>query len=187
MKHSAIRQHIIDTASELFYTNGYNRTGINMVIAESGVAKATLYSHFKSKDDLCLAYLQDRNSSFLANISSYCRAKPAGNDQIIGLFDFLLEFFNSKAFNGCWCINTISEVAKDDVIIKAEIQHQKRVFLSLVQDLVFENKDKYTVVEAGKLARKIYLLYESGVAESHLHKEDWPIESAKEMCVDLIA
>ncbi|MGD1846632.1 MAG: TetR/AcrR family transcriptional regulator, partial [Salibacteraceae bacterium] len=44
MKHSEIRGRIIETASELFYQNGYNSTGINEIIAKSGIAKATLYS-----------------------------------------------------------------------------------------------------------------------------------------------
>ena len=56
VRKSDIRENIVKTASELFYRNGYNSTGINEIIRESGIAKATLYNHFKSKEDLCLSY-----------------------------------------------------------------------------------------------------------------------------------
>ena len=49
MKHAEVRNRIIETASDLFYRNGYNSTGINQIIAEAGIAKATLYNHFKSE------------------------------------------------------------------------------------------------------------------------------------------
>lgn len=52
------RDHIINTASELFYNQGYNLTGINEIIEKAEIAKATLYSHFKSKEELIQAYLE---------------------------------------------------------------------------------------------------------------------------------
>jgi AcrR family transcriptional regulator len=55
------RDRIIDTALRLFYEQGYLATGINQIIAESQVAKATFYSHFPSKENLCIAYLQARH------------------------------------------------------------------------------------------------------------------------------
>ena len=58
MKHSEVKNHIVETASNLFYANGYNLTGINQIISEAGIAKATLYNHFKSKEDICVSYLQ---------------------------------------------------------------------------------------------------------------------------------
>ena len=57
MKHSEVKNRIIETASSLFYKNGYNATGINEIISETGIAKATLYNHFKSKEDICLAQI----------------------------------------------------------------------------------------------------------------------------------
>ena len=54
------RERIIATANELFYRQGYHQTGINQIIEESGVAKATFYSNFKSKEELCVEYLRER-------------------------------------------------------------------------------------------------------------------------------
>ena len=68
---SNTRAKIIETASELFYTKGYNLTGINEIIKESGIAKATLYSHFNSKEDLLVAYLEAKDAELLKNIKSF--------------------------------------------------------------------------------------------------------------------
>ena len=80
-------ERLINTASDLFYQNGYNNTGINEVIKKAKVAKASLYSHFKTKDDLCLAYLQNKEDKFLNELKASLKGKPKGKLQILGLFD----------------------------------------------------------------------------------------------------
>lgn len=115
----------METASSLLYTNGYYATGINEIIAKSQMAKATLYNHFKSKEDLCLAYLQYKNATFLKDIRSFCSAKKSGAHQVTAIFDFLLAFFKDKDFNGCWCIKTVAEIPRENKKSRAEIQNKK--------------------------------------------------------------
>lgn len=186
VKHSEIRQHIIETASFLFYKNGYNSTGINEIIAESGIAKATLYNHFKSKEDICLAYLQFKNTTFLKDIEAFTKSKKIGKDQLIAIFDFLQIFFKDNDFNGCWCIKTVAEIPIENKRIRAEIQIQKNNFLQLISGLVSENQENATEKEINILARQIYLLYEGAIGESHLHQADWPIKEAKNLCSQII-
>ena len=64
LKMSSAREKILEVAGGLFFQYGYRAIGIDMIIAESQIAKATLYRHFKSKDDLIVAYLQDMNRQF---------------------------------------------------------------------------------------------------------------------------
>jgi AcrR family transcriptional regulator len=187
MKDSPVRQNIIETASRLFYHNGYSLTGINEIIKEAGIAKATLYNHFKSKDDICLAYLAYKNSSFLKDIKEFAFKAPAGKPQLLSLFEFLRLFFKDKDFNGCWCINTVSEIPKGNAIIRKEIQHQKDQFIKVIEDLVKQNMVDLNEVESGFLAKQIYLLYEGAVSESHLHQDIWPIELAKGLCEKVLA
>jgi len=182
MKHSLIKQNIIETASDLFYKNGYNLTGINEIIRESGIAKATLYNHFKSKDDICLAYLNYKNSAFLTSIEAFCAKAPKGKGQLLSLFDFLENFFDSKDFNGCWCINTISEIPAGNEKIINSIQFHKQQFISFIEKLISANFTDNSAKKNTKLAKRIYLLYESAVSESHLHQNKWPIASTKEIC-----
>ena len=186
MKHSEVRNRIIETASALFYKNGYNSTGINEIISESGIAKATLYNHFKSKEDICLAYLRFKNSTFLTELEAFAIDQEAGINQVLAIFDFLQQFFQDKDFNGCWCIKTVAEIPKDNERIRNEIQVQKKDFLQLIEKLIKNNLHTYNEQETSSLARKAYLLYESAISESHLHQEDWPIKEARTVCSQLL-
>ena len=186
MKHSEVKNRIIETASFLFYKNGYNSTGINEIISEAGIAKATLYNHFKSKEEICLAYLQFKNATFLQELEKFVTSKENGKPQILGIFDFLGLFFQDKDFNGCWCIKTVSEIPKDNVIIRNEIQTHKNNFIDLITDLVTKNLETKEEAQTKSLARQIYLLYESAVGESHLHQADCPIVETKNLCARII-
>ena len=187
MKHSEVRQTIVDTAARLFYHNGYNLTGINEIIKEAGIAKATLYNHFRSKDEICIAYLRSKNNPFLVSIENYVSQAPQGKPQIIALFNFLEEFYRADDFNGCWCVNTISEIPKEKTEIRAEIQSQKQQFLNLIEALMERNFEANSSAENLAYARHIYLLYEGAISESYLHQDNWPIETAKVLCEKLIA
>jgi len=179
MKHSLVRESIIKTASNLFYQKGYNLTGINEIIKESGIAKATLYNHFKSKEDICVAYLDYLNRSFLTDIKHFSESKKNGINQVLALFDFLEKLFFNNNFNGCWCLNTISEIPRENEKIRNEIQKAKAAFLNLIVTLLEANFPKKKKKEVDVLSKQIYLIYESAVSESHLHQDVWPITTAK--------
>lgn len=181
-----IQEKIIVTASELFYSNGYNSTGINEIIDKAGIAKATLYNHFKSKDELCISYLKHMNADFLMKVETFCSAKPKGNTQVLGLFDFLQEFFLDNKFNGCWCIKTLAELPKNNKLIRKEIQVQKEQFIQFISDLVQTNLKLKSKKQIATKARQIYLLYEGAVGESHLHQKAWPIVEAKSICSKIV-
>ncbi|MEL7222647.1 MAG: TetR/AcrR family transcriptional regulator [Bacteroidota bacterium] len=186
MSSSSARQVIIETASELFYKNGYNLTGINEIIREAGIAKATLYNNFKSKDDICIAYLNYKHSRFISAFVEATNAAEEGNGQLIAIFDFLLAFYASDDFNGCWCINTVSEIPKDKMKIIAEIQGQKKELRKVILGLVQKNKPDLSVEQAQSLASQLYLLYEGAVSESYLLQERWPIDTAKFLTKQLL-
>ncbi len=186
MKHSPVRENIIHTASYLFYQNGYSLTGINEIIKEAGIARATLYNHFKSKEDICIAYLKYKNTNFINDIKEFTLKAPKGKEQLLSLFKFLKLFFRSRDFNGCWAINTISEIPKENQRIRAEIQHQKNQFKILIENLVERNFPHQSEDENKLLAGHIYLLYEAALSESHLHQEVWPIELAIELCEKIV-
>jgi AcrR family transcriptional regulator len=183
---SDVKQNIIETASKLFYNNGYNSTGINEVIEKAGIAKATLYNHFKSKEELCVSYLKYMNSNFLSDIVSYCNSKPKGKPQVLAVFDFLQEFFIDKEFNGCWCIKTVAEIPRDNTLIRNEIQNQKKAFIHIISQIVKANIKRKTDIAYSSIAKQIYLLYEGAVGESHLLQKDWPITEARIICSKLI-
>ncbi len=187
MKHSLVKKTIVETAAHLFYQNGYNLTGINEIIKEAGIAKATLYSHFKSKDDICIAYLEYRDESFLEAIEGFVIKKEKGKKQILAIFDFLKSFYNDESFNGCWCLNTYSELPRENEKVRKKIQSQKKVFLDLIEKIVSTNLSENTKKQNQVIAKQVYLLYEGAISESNLHQNSWPINTAKELCAQILS
>jgi AcrR family transcriptional regulator len=68
---SSPRERIVETTFELFAKQGYNSTGINQIIADAGVAKASFYLHFKSKEDLCVEFLNVRHQYWFSELNTF--------------------------------------------------------------------------------------------------------------------
>ncbi len=180
-----IRQHIIAVASELFYVQGYHVTGVNEIISKANIAKATLYHHFKSKEDLCVAYLQQMHEEFIDELQSCLTQTNTPKDKLLSIFEVLRDRFRQKDFHGCWVQKILAETTPKNKKVFPLIQQQKRELLSLLNKVVQDTVAFSSKAEREKMAGGLYLLYESAITESHLHKNDWPIHLAKQMAVDL--
>jgi AcrR family transcriptional regulator len=104
------RDHLLATAWRLFYRDGYQRVGIDTILAEAQVAKMTLYNHFKSKDELIVTLLDERNALIIASLDraiAAAGAKPAA--RFLAVFDWLAEWFSSDDFRGCAFIRALAE------------------------------------------------------------------------------
>ncbi|QQP97395.1 TetR/AcrR family transcriptional regulator [Lysobacter enzymogenes] len=101
------RERILQTAHDLFYLEGVRATGVDRVIAESGVTKVTLYRHFPSKNELILAFLDYRHERWMAWFDAALRR---GGDDAAALAPALAEWFAHPQFRGCAFINTVAEL-----------------------------------------------------------------------------
>ena len=101
------RQLLLDTALKLFNEQGYHATGIDLILGNSGVSKATLYKHFRSKDELILSALTQRHEQIFSVIEeALSNAKATGAKQpALSLFDVLHQQINGEHFFGCNLIN----------------------------------------------------------------------------------
>lgn len=187
MQKSAIKEHIIAIASELFYRNGYNATGINEIISCADIAKATLYHHFASKEAVCIAYLEKRHHDFMEALGKFITSRPAGEKQLVAIFDFLRDLYRAGNFHGCWAQKTLGELSPKDEKIHQTIQKHKKELLLFLGDVVGENISNVSKAETEKISGGLYLLYESAITESHLHQNDWPIHLAKSIAPQLFA
>ncbi len=106
------RERILDTAYELFSRRGVHDVGIDELIARAGVAKATLYRHFRSKDELVLAFLEQRERSWTHGwVEAEARRRGATPEQqLLAIFDLFDEWFQRDDFEGCSFINVLLEV-----------------------------------------------------------------------------
>lgn len=101
------RERILNTAHDLFYREGIRATGIDRVIAESGVAKLTFYRHFPSKNELVLAFLDYRHARWMAWFED-ALGRHGGTPQ--ALVPALKEWFAGAGFRGCAFINSVGEL-----------------------------------------------------------------------------
>ena len=178
-----VKERLVTTASDLFYQNGYNNTGINEVIEKAKVAKASLYTHFKTKDDLCIAYLQSKEDKFLNDLKASLRGKPKGKLQLLGLFDHLREVYRQEDFKGNCSSNILAEIPKDNKKIREEVTNHKSNLKNYIKELVTKNS---STKHPEKLANKLFLLFEGAQTQSYVEQDSWPIKEAKDMALSLL-
>jgi AcrR family transcriptional regulator len=109
MAQPSARDRILDTAKRLFYRDGFRATGIDRIIAESGVAKMSLYRHFASKDDLIAAFLDWRHDHWTSWFTAAVDARLARGEGLAAVADVLGEWFAQDDFRGCAFINVVAE------------------------------------------------------------------------------
>lgn len=168
-------QKILDTAAELFHRHGLRGVGVDQVIAESGVAKSTLYAHFRTKDDLIAAYLNRTDDSWMQRLQTAAEAAgPAPADQIVGLFDALLASFDRHGFFGCPFISAAVEAEPDSKAHAATTSHTRRR-----QEWLTELSRGAGADDPTALAGHLGLLIDGALASGRLLQDRSVIDAAK--------
>ncbi len=119
------RERILETAYDLFSRRGIRAVGVDTVIAESGVAKMTLYRHFGSKDELVLEFLRLREQRWTRGWLQ-CEVESRASDpgeRLLTIFDVFDEWFQTHDFEGCSFINVLLETVDQNPIRLATITH----------------------------------------------------------------
>lgn len=135
------RERILLTAHDLFYADGIRATGIDRLIAASGVTKVTFYRHFSSKDDLVREFLDHRHTRWMAwfvdalgRRGAHERADDA--EALLLLADVMAEWFADPVFRGCAFINATAEVGGS---VEGALQHaleHKREMVEVIAGLL---------------------------------------------------
>ena len=133
------RERIIEAAYELFSRQGTRAVGVDAIIERSGVAKMTLYRHFRSKQDLVLAFLQRREQlwtmDWLGREVRVRATDPQG--RLLAVFDACHEWFQSADFEGCPFISVLLEYEADNKIHIAAAHHLAQI-RSVLRELAVE-------------------------------------------------
>ena len=123
------RERILDTAYQLFSHRGIRDVGVDEVIASAGVAKATLYRHFPSKNDLVIAFLERREQrwthEWLETEAKRRGATP--EEQLLAIFDVFGEWFRRDDFEACAFVNVLLEMGTDHSAGKACVGHLEHI------------------------------------------------------------
>jgi AcrR family transcriptional regulator len=150
------RQRILETAYDLFSRYGTRAVGVDRIIAESGVAKMTLYRNFASKDELILAFLEMRRERWTRAWlqGTVERQASAPGERLLAIFDVFGEWFLREDFEGCSFINVMLEVEDRAHPVRAASVQQ----LSEIRDFVIGLAEQAGIEGSDHFARQWHIL-----------------------------
>lgn len=150
------RERILLTAHDLFYADGIRATGIDRVIAASGVTKVTFYRHFPSKDDLVRAFLDHRHGLWMAWFVDALGRRGAqrrieGGQALMVLADVMAEWFADPAFRGCAFINSVVEIGASVAGATGIAREHKREMVEVIAGLLPDVPQRMALAQAAAL------------------------------------
>lgn len=181
---------ILNTATELFYMQGYRATGINEIIKRSGVAKATFYNYFPGKDVLGIAYLKGMSASLLHYFENTVDNAGGSLKRFLAIIASLEPWLIETNFRGCAFLNMASEVPDyDSPLRKPGIKiytaiHQR--VTTLCEELIDSNPNKYSTLNATDLSKEYMLILVGAVTLSELYNDISPARDALKAAYHLI-
>jgi AcrR family transcriptional regulator len=177
------RDELINTALRLFCRHGYRATGIDTILAEAGVAKMTLYHHFKSKDELIVAVLKKRDTEWRAWFVQ--RVEELGKtprERLGALFDVLEEWFGRRDYHGCSFGQAATEFREPKhAVHKMAIEHKQRL-LDYLTGLARQAGAR----DPDLLARQLGLLIEGAVIHMEVFREPQVARTADDAAQKLV-
>jgi len=160
---SGARQRILDAAYELFARRGIRAVGVDEVIERADVAKATLYRHFPSKDDLVVAFLALREQRWtLAWVEAEARRHgTTPEEQLLAIFDLFDGWFHREDFEACSFINVLLEMGPAHPAGRASIVHLENIRL-----VVSRLADEAGLREPESFARSWHILMKGSIVSA---------------------
>jgi AcrR family transcriptional regulator len=164
------REHLVETALRLFYTHGFHATGIDRILAEAGVAKMTLYKHFRSKDELILAALRRRDELFrnwLMGAMEHASSNP--RERLLAMFDALDDWFHGRAlgalgFHGCAFIKASGEFDDANHAVHRACAEHKRMIVDYLAGIAASAG----AADPAALAEQLALLKEGAIVTAQV-------------------
>jgi AcrR family transcriptional regulator len=158
---AAARERIVSTAYTLFCRHGIRAVGVDTIIERSGVAKMTLYRHFKSKDDLVLAVLDRREERWTKQWlqAEVARRATEPADQLLAIFDVFDGWFRKRTFEGCLFINALIEIDDRSHVVHRECRRQ----LARIRDFVAALAAEAGVADPDAFARQWHILMKGSI------------------------
>ena len=157
------RERILDTAYELFSRRGIRDVGIDELVDRAGVAKATLYRHFPSKDDLVIAFLERREQRWtLAWVEAEARRRgTTPEDQLLAIFELFDEWFHRDDFEACSFINVLLEMGPAHPAGQASLRH-----LASIRSVVARLAEEAALRDPESFARSWHILMKGSIVSA---------------------
>jgi AcrR family transcriptional regulator len=157
------RERILDTAYELFSRRAVRDVGIDEVVERAGVAKATLYRHFPSKDDLVIAFLELREERWtVAWVEAEARRRGSTpEEQLLAIFELFDEWFHRDDFEACSFINVLLEMGSAHPVGRASVRH-----LESIRSVVSRLAEEAALRDPDSFARSWHILMKGSIVSA---------------------
>jgi len=176
------RDRLLAAADELFYAEGIHTVGIDRVIERAGVAKASLYSTFGSKEELVRAYLEGRHALRRTRLLAGLERYDDPRDRLLGVFEVLAELTGTPGFRGCAFYNASAESTPGgaiELVSNANRAWTRGLFFELARDA--GAKDPAT------LADQLVVLYDGASVGGRMDRDSKAALMAREIATMLLA
>jgi AcrR family transcriptional regulator len=170
------RERLLAAADELFYEEGVNLVGIDRVIERAGVAKASLYDCFGSKEELIRSYLQQRHEARQVRVRERLARYATPREKILAVFDSMAEAAAQPDYRGCAFARASAE-ARPGSSVKAMCDESRAWNLALFADLARQAG----AADPDRVALKLRLLYDGAGVSSHLDANSIAANAARAM------
>jgi AcrR family transcriptional regulator len=160
------RERLLAAADELFYHEGVQSVGVDRVVQKAGVAKASLYSLFGSKEELVQAYLDARHDETRKQVERTLTRFRTPRERLLGVFDAQGQIFTEPDFNGCAHMTASAEARHGGPIESANDR-----FRQWVRKLFTDLAREAGVADPAELARQLHLLYDGAGVSARMDRD----------------
>lgn len=177
------RDDIIKTAHDLFNEFGYHGTGIDLIIQQTRISKKTLYTYFRSKEELIIAVLEYSDQKFDEEfIPKVEKRGQTPEERLLAIFDVAKEWFMQSNFFGCMFINAIGEYAEEE-----SIRSVCKKYKSKIRDYMALLCQQAGLNDPEELANELALLLEGAIVTAQVNKNVTVSDTAKKIAAQLIS
>ncbi len=159
------RERLLAAANELFYAEGVHTVGIDRVIERAGVAKASLYNTFGSKDELVRVYLEGRHAVVAARISRYIERYDGPRERLLGVFEAQGELFAEPGYRGCAFVSASAESPG------MSVSHAADEYRGWVRGLLTGLAGDAGAPDPEALGRQLHMIYDGSSLSARLDRD----------------
>lgn len=130
------RERILEAAEQLYYAKGFAAVGMDELRQHAEVSLRRLYGEFPSKSDIVMAVLARKHERWSRELDAFLAEEPDPARRVLGIYDFLADWFRADDFRGCGFINAFGELGGQDEDVAAAVREHKASFQRRVAELV---------------------------------------------------
>jgi AcrR family transcriptional regulator len=159
------RERLLAAASELFYAEGVHTVGIDRVIERAGVAKASLYNTFGSKDELVRVYLEGRHAVVAARVTRYIERYDDPRERLLGVFEAQGELFAEPGYRGCAFVSASAESPG------MSVSHAVDEYRGWVRGLLTGLAGDAGAPDPAALGRQLHMIYDGASLSARMDRD----------------